>query len=373
MTPDYHAFVSSSYAAERAGDAQSALEYHQGIPMFGRSAHRVVLRQLADVADEMTPWLWARWAAYQTTRAEDPGTECGAISRGALDFTVHELYSDRLQRVYEEGGDPISVVVRTLGQDWMYHQLCTFELGGLQHFLDDLATGRLAAESALARQWTDARIGGYRVDPDPDRLIVHDLAEGRTIELLDLGARVHAHAESGGWLIGRVVPSGTTPALMFDTRPLPVDERTARECAENDAFAGWIDPLRLAVYDGRIDRGVLQIEDRELVTDVPGLALLVRATEPSALSWKLDRLAEGRDEIGRAAYRVLSAAAAGEWPEEDAAYVAAAVVHPHAFAEARQLLTGPRVEANWLRWAELVSEPAAGRLVRLAELSASSG
>jgi hypothetical protein len=73
MTRDHLAFMDSSNAAERAGDAATALEYHQGIPMFRRSAHRVTLEQLADLAHEMTPWLWARWAAYQCTRAEDPG------------------------------------------------------------------------------------------------------------------------------------------------------------------------------------------------------------------------------------------------------------------------------------------------------------
>ena len=73
MTREYEAFVDSANAAEHTGDAAAALEYHQGVPMFRRSAHRVVLAQLADLSEEMTPWLWARWAAYQCTRAGDPG------------------------------------------------------------------------------------------------------------------------------------------------------------------------------------------------------------------------------------------------------------------------------------------------------------
>ena len=72
MTPDLQRYVESSVAAERAGDAEAALEFHIGVPMFARSAHRVTLTQLAGLAGEMTPWMWGRWAAYQCTRADDP-------------------------------------------------------------------------------------------------------------------------------------------------------------------------------------------------------------------------------------------------------------------------------------------------------------
>ncbi len=71
MTVEYPSFLESSMAAERCGDAATALEYHRGIPMFKRSQHVGILTQLASLDDEMTPWLWARWAAYQCTRAED--------------------------------------------------------------------------------------------------------------------------------------------------------------------------------------------------------------------------------------------------------------------------------------------------------------
>jgi len=70
MTREHLAFVESSNAAERAGDAATALEYHQGIPMFARSAHRALLVQLAGLSEEMTPWLWSRWAAYQCGSSE---------------------------------------------------------------------------------------------------------------------------------------------------------------------------------------------------------------------------------------------------------------------------------------------------------------
>lgn len=372
MTHELYAFVESSLAAERAGDAATALEYHQGVPMFLRGAHRVVLTQLADLADEMPSWLWARWAAYQCTRAEDAGTWCGALSREALDYTLAMFYGDALEEVHRAGGDPMRVIARVAGEDWVYHQICTYENGGLECFVDTMATGRLAEEGTLARGWLDAVVGGYRVEPsDPGRLVVCDLAEGRSVELLDLGAQVHA--DEGGWLIGRLVPSGTTPALMFDTRPLPVDQLTATEASTGDRRGAWITALTTAIAERRIDGAVLQSEDRELVTDVPSLALLERGTSPGALANTLDQLARGRDEVGRAAYRVLRDVAQGSFgSDDDAPYVAAAVVNVHGYAAAQRQLLRPEHRAAWEHWARLVAEPARGRLLRLAELSRAS-
>ena len=370
MTREYAAFVDSATGAERAGDAETALEYHQGVPMFRHSAHRAVLAQLADLSGEMTPWLWARWAAYQCTRAEDEGTRCGLVSRLALDYTVHMFHADAVDRAWEAGDDPIQLFATTTGQDWAYHQICTFELHGLETFLETMAGGRLADGcGALTREWVGATMGGYRVEStSTGRLVVRDLADDRSLELLDLGAGLLL--DTGGWLIGRLVPSGTTPALMFDTRPLPVDEQTAVVAATGDRRGAWITALDQAFTEGRLDRSLLRSEDRELVTDVPSLSLLERGTPPAALAHTMDQLRGGRDEIGRAAYRILRAVADDSFPEEEAPYVAAAVVNPHGFAEAQRQLVGPRHRAAWERWTRLVPAPARGRLARLAELSA---
>jgi hypothetical protein len=369
MTSDYHAFLDSSFAAERSGDAATALEYHRGIPMFRRSGHVVVLTQLAGLADEMTPWMWARWAAYQCTRSEDRGTEGAAITRVALDHTLRMFCDDELEAAYRTGGDPVKVAARAAGEHWAFHQICTYELRGLECFLDTTATGRLAESSELARGWVDARIGGYRVESSTaGHLVVRDLAEDRSVELLALGAQVHADAR--GWLIGRLVPSGTTPALMFDTRPLPVDERTARAASTGDRRGAWITALVDAIGSGRVPPAALWSEDRELVTDVPSLALVERGTAPGALARTLDQLARGRDEVGRAAYRILRDVAAGSFGGDDeAAYVGAAVVNAHGYAEARRELVRADHGAAWEQWAALVPEPARGRLLRLAELS----
>lgn len=130
MSADHDSFVASSFAAERAGDAETALEYHRGIPMFSRSSHVALLTQLAGLSEEMTPWLWARWAAYQCTRAEETGTDSQHIVHAALDYTLRMFYADVLADAYAAGADPMSQMAGVLGEDWALHQVCTFELGG---------------------------------------------------------------------------------------------------------------------------------------------------------------------------------------------------------------------------------------------------
>ena len=369
MTNEYREFFLSSQAAERAGDAETALEYHRGIPMFTRSGHVAILTQLAGLTDEMTPWMWARWAAYQCTRAEDPGSGSMKIQRTALDYTLQMFYADVLEERFVAGDDPIPMIARVVGEDWAFHQLCTFELGGLGEFVDSLATGRLREEAGLCKQWAkEARMGGFRLETsEPGSLVVHDLARDESVPLLDLGARLHA--DPGGWLIGRLVPTGNEPGLMFDTRPIPVDERTARVVAEGATRGTWITALEQAIDEGRFGRSLMQTEDRELVTDVPSLSLVEVGTPPVALASTLDALRRGRDEVGRAALRLLRSAGEGKLDADRAPYVAAAVLNAHAYAEVADRVLAPGQEAAWSRWAGLVPEPARNRLRRLAELT----
>ena len=215
-------------------------------------------------------------------------------------------------------------------------------------------------------------MGGYRLErTDGSSLVVRDLRTETSVELLDLGAATHA--DEGGWLLGRVVPSGTSPSLMFDTRPIPVDEQTARAVAEDPTTRGWVLAVKAAIDEGRLDRALLESEDRELVTDVPSLALVEFATPPEALPSTLDQLARGRDEVGRAAYRILRQVAAGQFgPDSQAPYVAAAVVNAHAHTEAWRMLATDTPPEHWARWAELVPDPARQRLRRLASMAAAA-
>lgn len=369
MTREYDAFLASSMAAERAGDAATALEYHRGIPMFRRSPHIALLAQLADVVGAMPPWAWARWAAYQCTRAEDPGTRSGEITRFAINYTVRMFHADSMQELYDAHDDPAWFLGLTIGQDWALHQLCTFELGGLEVFLDELAAGRLAEEAGLAREWLGCRMSGYRLERSgPLGLTACDVATGTTTDVLDLGADLRA----GDFVIGRMVPSGTGSGWMFDTRPLAVDERTAREAAEGAGVRGrWVSALSDAIEAGRMQPEALRREDRELLTDVPSLHLVEAGTDRAALPSTLAALREGRDEVGRAAFRILRSVVEGSFgPAADAPYVGAAALNPHGFAEARRLL-GPAT-TDLEPWAARVPEPARSRLRQLAAMGESA-
>lgn len=371
MTRDYHAFLASSIDAERTGDAATALEYHRGIPMFRRSSHVALLSQLVDVARQMTPWAWARWAAYQSTRAEDHATTSGEITRFALDYVVRMFHAEAIEEMYDAHDDPAGFLGRTMGEDWAYHQLCTFELGGLEVFLDELAGGRLADGAGLARGWLDARMSGFRFERSgPLGLLAHDLATGRSTEVLDLGGDLGS--ASHGFGLARLVSSGTDPGWMFDTRPLEVDEQTAREAAEVvDVHGGWVTALSDAIEAGRLESAALRREDRELLTDVPSIDLVAMGTDPAALASTMASLRRGRDEVGRAAFRILRSVAEGSFgPDALAPYVGAAALNPHGYAEVRRLLGG--ATAAFEPWARLVPDPARSRLTQLATAAESA-
>jgi hypothetical protein len=362
MTREYLSFVESSIAAERVGDAQTALDYHCGVPMFTQSRHAYTLGQLAGLAEEMTPWLWARWAAYQSNRAEDVGTESGFITRAALDYTTQMFYDEQMQAAFDDGRDPMEILKNVLGESWVFQQVCTYELGGLREFLDFLAEDTLVEEAGWARSWTKARMRGLRVEASAaGTLVVTDLESRQRMHLLDLGAGTLCGP--GGFLVGRLVPSGVTPELMFDTTPVVVDKRTAKDVAQSSQ-GGWITVLTKAIADGRITVGALESEDRELASDVPSGAMIELAARPA------DRAHDGRDLVGRAAFRLLRQAAEGSLDDDRAPCVAAAVLNPHAYAEATRKLVTPGQPSQWLRWADLAPDPAGSRLRHLAEMGA---
>jgi hypothetical protein len=108
--------------------------------------------------------------------------------------------------------------------------------------------------------------------------------------------------------------------------------------------------------------GRLLREDYEVTSDVPELELVRFGTEPRELSRVMAQLREGRDEVGRASYRILRRALLGTIDAADAAFVAAAVQNPHAYEEVRRRLVRPGQHDVWARWADAVPEPARSRL-----------
>lgn len=367
MTPELAAFHERATAAECVGDIDEALAYHRGIPMFRRSRHGGLLEQLAAVKADLTPWVWARWIVYLATRCEERRSRTGPLIRSALLDSVETFHADLMDTAYDEGRDPVRVVARVMGESWAHHQLAAHEYGAMATFLDEFVGGELAEHAPLARSWVGAPMGGYRIEGrrSPYALVVRDLADDRVAEALDLGAG--CLAGPNGTAIGRLVPSGTTPAAMFDTAPLPVDELLAAEVAQAGRDGDWVDVLGEAIDSGRLDPARLLREDYELVSDIPSLDLLAFGTRPTELARVMDQLRDGRDEVGRAAFRILRTASEGDLDDEAAPYVAAAALNVHADEQAQRRILAPGQRPHWLHWAELVPAPARTRLLAFAE------
>ena len=367
MTPAHLELVAQSFAAERSGDATRALELHASVPAFHeRSRHSITLAQLAALRDPLPEWVWARWIAYQTIRCEEPETETGTMQRLALKYAIQTFHEDQLVDCHADGGDPIKVVAWVASESWVLHQLLVHELGGLERFVDELATGRLAEHAALARSWAGSRIGGYQLGESrpSGRLCVRDLAGDTDVEVMDLGAAAGAGVEA--FVLGRLVPSGVDGLLMFDTPPVVVPESVARDVA--GASEPW-QRVKAALDEGTIAERVFMRADHELVTDVLAIDLLRLGTRPADLDRVTAQLRSGRDEISRAAFRIQRRAADGGRGESEASRVAAAVLQPEASADARRMLVREGHHEIWAHWAALVHEPARALLLDLADRS----
>lgn len=371
MTAAHFDLVRQSFAAERSGDAARALELHASVPAFKkRSRHNVMLTQVASLGEELPEWVWARWIVYQATRCEDQDHVTGRMQRLSLKYALETFHVDQLADCHANGGDPVKVAAWVASESWLFHQLFVHDLGGLRYFIEELATGRLAEHAALARSWAGARLGGYRVGPGLTcgRLHVDDLSADSSIEVLDLGARTDAGDE--GWVLGRLVPSGVDDLLMFDTPPVAVPEQVARDVAA--ASEPWRAVIT-ALHEGRLVEGHFMRADYELATDVLSIDLLRVGTPPADLARVTAQLRSGRDEIPRAAFRVLRRAADGTLPPAEAAHVAAAILQPSARADAERKLVREGQYDVWVRWASLVHEPARGLLLCFAEAARAAG
>lgn len=365
MTRELYACVDRSMSAERSGDVVAALEWHQAVPMFRKGRHRAVLTGLADLGDDLPEWVWARWIAYQSVRCEDGGV--GRRHRELVQGLMRGLHGDLLADCFRRQDDPIRVAATVMGESWAFHQLSAHEHGGIRDFVEEFATGRLAEHAALPLRWAGTPMTGYQLgESRPGTgLRVREAQGGGWLEVLDLGAR---SCSPGGYVLGRLVPSGLGSTLMFDTPPLGVPEHLAR--AANAGVAWW--DVAAAYATGTGSSSLFLREDYELTGDVPELELLRFGTAPRDLGRVMQQLREGRDEIGRAAYRVLDRARRGDVAATDHCYVAAAALNVRAFDDMRRQTVGVDDADHWAEWAERVVAPARGRLLALARLGRSA-
>lgn len=365
MTPHLLDCVDRMVSAERAGDFEVALEWQRSVPMFSRGRHRQLLEALVVWGDEVPPWVGARTIAYLATRCEDGTT--GTMLKEMLMAIGETVHGDLLTQCWDDQGDPIRVTSAVMGESWAFHQLALYEAGVLAAFVAEFVEGRLAEYADLARSWAAAPMRGYEIGHSLPgaRLQVREPGAVTWTEVLDLGAR--SCAKESGWVLGRLVPSGIGDQLMFDVPPLGMPEDLARAVSAAERGPRWFRPLTTALETRRITSEVFLREDYELATDVQELDLLDYGTPIGDRQRVRDQLRSGRDEVSRAAFRVLRKAVEGDLPAEDQAYVAAAAMNVRASDDVRRLLVRPGQPQPWEQWADRTPEPARSRLLALAQ------
>lgn len=189
----------------------------------------------------------ARWVANQAygrlLMDEDPRVNDAVL------HTIATCYADiDLER-------PLGLSLREFGtkiaaSDWVADQLVTYDFGGLVDFLDRHVSGGLLARCGPVREWAATPMGGYRLSHGEGGMLeVVDLADGNRTTALDIGALFE---RGEGTYVGRLVPIDVEPGRMFESRPLEVDEETARAVALDPDRLEWLEPLYRARTDGRL-------------------------------------------------------------------------------------------------------------------------
>ena len=260
--------VDAGAAAEAQGDAEGALQLHLAGPHVPGSLREHMLSEVALLAGDAPAWLHARWIAKQAYRwlllSDD------ARPREALQMTVDALYAD-VDPGRPLGWDPRDFVDQVIAADWVCAQLTTYDLGGLDAFLAERAGPALTTPAAGADGWPLATMSGYRlVDVQDDQVVAVDLLTSRTVRLLNVGAAWGRDVNT--CVIGRLASTGAEPGLMFESRPLTVDDTTALQVARAATLGRttWLNVLAEARAAGRLEAGFSLCLSTSLVCDLPG-------------------------------------------------------------------------------------------------------
>jgi hypothetical protein len=384
---------SARVAAE--GQLDKALELYDAVTAVAGSEPSRGMRQLSELGDDAPPWAWSRWIREQAFRWVSSDNQ--SRIELALDLAVDVAYPAGLD------ADDVAFV---LARDWIVRQVVLYELGGLHDFVVNVAGDELLARAEPMLEWRCAPMGAYQlVDETPDCTRLLDLETEEWIEVLNVGCMIAV--EPGGFVLGRVVPISAGPGLMFESRPLNVDELTARRFGERwirveeqthadncgcdpdecdglncDPFEydppEWWDELQDACCEGRVPAQFSLHLEYPLLTDVANT--LWRCALDGARDQELvDELV--RSGIPRTVAQAAQVAVCGlmSAPIYGAGLTAggpiygAALLEPGVMEVLMERFTLPQYAPGWRALAELVVDPARKRCLSLAEACARFG
>lgn len=264
MTYDHEVAVEEASAAELRGDWSTAFERHRSVPMFAESHHGSMLSTLAGLGEAAPRWLVTRFLTAMAHRHElygQPQRSGRVLERVVPVLYPHGVPVEALDCTWLEQVGPV-----VFGCDWVVRQADVYDLGGLA---DLVAMPEAAGALALGEhvdEWMQAPMGGYRlVAADGEVLTIADAVDGEERELLDLG--VTCLHPPGTHLLGRVVPTDTGPGHLFDSQPLAVDARIAREVAARPGQ--WLDVLAVRTRSRALPPAFSHLPDRSLTADLP--------------------------------------------------------------------------------------------------------
>jgi hypothetical protein len=382
LTLEDLAAMEAQIEAEARGDAEQALvHFYEGLFVGGNPLPHQ-LRELVRLGDDAPGWMYSRWCVGQAYRwmlqRLDPRTDL------AVSLVLAATHHEQVESVSE---DPVALRelgTRVAASDWLAEQVAVYELGGLADFLAERARPALLARADQVHAWTEAEVSAYRLEPSRgDGLVLHDLRTRQDVEVLNLGAQ-SGHGP-GEHLLGRLVPVSVAPGLMFDSRPVAVDEETARRIAQNprpgDATS-WLAPLAVAREHGRLPyafscRGATLLSS-DLVPEWPGDDGTEPESPPPAPRAQ-ELIAAGVDL--RLAEAVLVAEFAVEVAGDPRLSSCSALV-PHLSAvfvdrevvdTVLQHCVRPAQERGWRRLAAATTQPISRRCLEVAEACAGAG
>ncbi len=375
--------------AEAAGEVDAAMRLNLQMPGPGATPQVSDLRELAHLGDSAPPWAIGRWITRQALRRllfdVDPRVREAVIVTAV---TMHPRVDLGVlpPDVLFEFGTHITTT------SWVCGELLLHEMGGLEDFLDHRATPALLASADDVRPWCATPMSGYRLDRVVgNRLVVTDLRDTRSLEVLNIGAATGlAPAEC---VIGRLVAGSAGP--MFESRPFSVPAVVAHDVAEVAAdrkverFAldgaplpAWVSVLARHVEAGRIGAADDRLVPTPLTSDVepepfpptpPGGNGVVDGDRVPTSPREAELVAAGVDpliashvcvcEVGLIAAQVSGLHGAGA----AGPHVALCLVQPGVLEATLEYCTSPELEKPWRTLADSFTGPARDRAHQIAD------
>jgi hypothetical protein len=346
--------------AEARGDAVEALRRYSSISHFDGSTHGMRLALLAELGEDAPAWLVSRWLTLQARRPLSSGAD-GSARDDVFERVVEIAYPHGVETARMQGLSMSVFLAFLLERDWVMRQLVVYEDGGLRRLVRAGASRTLLARADDPEAWVQARMSGFRLGPEREGCLqVTDLGDGQVLDLVDLG--LGFEHPPGQHVLGRVVPTRTSPGRMFEWRPLPVDGETAALVAN--------DPERWTQILARQARSLelpccfsLMDDDTDMLTDLPlhPWIGLLEAEQIGALPSEDGLISYDDVALVVLERLVVAFGTVGFVPSLMPPVLWSMLLQPGMDGAVRERLTGMRFQRGWSVIAEAVFEPAKSR------------